>query len=405
MNSNNTLDADVVVVGAGITGASCACLLGLAGLKVVLLESGIRQINSLKQSDARIFAMTLASQKILKQSGAWNRIDQNDIGIFNKMHVWDENGVGEIDFDSAAICQSELGYIIPYQAISDALQDAMLDIDNIRCLWSVLPVSIERKQDTIQIKTEDGLVYKTRLIVAADGANSKIRQLVGINYIRHDYKQSALACIATTEFSHEQVARQRFLKRGPLAFLPMADQHQCAIVWSTSPEHAQRLLGLDERSFYAELSEAFANELGQITATSERVVFPLSRARADHYTQPGLVLIGDSAHTIHPLAGQGANLGLLDAAALAEIVIDAYQRGRHHGRQQVLRKYERWRKGKNHSMMYLMDGFKYLFENQSQPLPLLRNVGLDMVNDLPLLKHAIMRRAMGIEGGLPDIAR
>ena len=321
------------------------------------------------------------------------------------MQVWDENGLGEINFDSAELCKPTMGYIISYQAIADALQEKMLDTENIRCIWSVSPAFIKEEDQAILIGTEDGLTYRTKLIVAADGSNSRLRKLANINYVKHDYKQSALACIVTTEYPHAEVARQRFLKRGPLAFLPMKEPNQSAIVWSTSPDHAKRLSDLDQKAFHFELAESFANELGEIKNSTERVVFPLSRAQAEQYTKPRIALIGDSAHSIHPLAGLGANLGLLDAASLAELVIETHQRGRDPGRIQVLRRYERWRKGENKNVMYLMDGFKHLFENQYQLVQWARNFGLDLVDSLPLLKHSIMRRAMGLTGDLPQYAR
>ncbi len=403
--SADKFDADVIVVGGGIIGESFACLLGQAGIKVILLDAGVRQVNSLKKVDARVFAITRASENILKKAGAWRRINENDIACFRKMHVWDENGLGEINFDSASICQPTMGYIISHQVIVDALQEKLLDMENVRCIWSVSPAFIKNKTNAMLLETEDGLQFKTKLVVAADGSHSKLRSLANIHYHKHDYKQSALACVVTTEYAHTEIARQRFLKRGPLAFLPMVDPHQSAIVWSSSPDHIQRLKEMDKSAFHFELAEAFANELGEIKESSERMVFPLSRAQAEHYVQSRVALIGDSAHTVHPLAGLGANLGLLDAAALAEIVIDSVQRGRDPGRLQVLRRYERRRKGENHSMMYLLDGFKHLFENQTQSVQWLRNFGMDMVDSLPVAKHAILKRAMGIKGDLPSSAR
>ena len=398
-------DADVVVVGGGIIGGTFACLLGQAGLKVILLDAGIRQLNSLKKVDARVFAITLASEQILKKAGAWRRLHEDDIACFRKMHVWDENGLGEVQFDSASICQATMGYIISHQVIVDALQEKLLDMENVRCLWSVSAAFIKEEAGAMLLETEDGLQFRSKLVVAADGSHSKLRTLANIHYQKHDYNQSALACVVTTEYPHIEVARQRFLKRGPLAFLPMVDPHQSAIVWSSSPDHIQRLKEMEQSAFHYELAEAFENELGEIKESTDRMVFPLSRAQADHYIQSRLALIGDSAHSVHPLAGLGANLGLLDAASLADVVIDAVQRGRDPGRVQVLRRYERQRKGENQSMMYLMDGFKQLFENQSQSVQWLRNFGLDIVDSVPFAKHAIMRRAMGLKGDLPETAR
>ena len=402
---SDNFDADVVVVGGGIIGSTYACLLGQSGLKVILLDAGVRQVNALKKVDARVFAITLASEQILKKAGAWQRIPEKDIGYFRQMHVWDENGLGEIHFDSASVCQATMGYIISHQVIIDALQEKLLELESVRCIWSVSPAFINEESNAMILSTEDGLQFKSRLVVAADGSNSKLRNLANIHYHKHDYKQSALACVVNTEYPHAEIARQRFLKRGPLAFLPMTDPHQSAIVWSSSPDHAQRLKELDKSAFHFELANAFANELGEIQESSERFVFPLSRAQAESYTQSRLALIGDSAHTIHPLAGLGANLGLLDAACLAEIVIETYQRGRDPGRLQVLRRYERWRKGENKNMMYIMSGFKHLFENQFQPVQWLRNFGLDTVDSLPVIKNAILKRAMGLEGDIPNIAR
>lgn len=397
--------AEVIVVGAGIIGGTLAGLLGQAGLKVLIMDSGIRQVDALRQIDARVFALTVATKNMLEQVGVWQRLDETDIACFRKMHVWDEHGSGAIKFDSAEICQATMGYIVPHQRIVDALQDKLLDTDNIRCLWSVAPAHIEHGTQRITLITADALEFNAKLIVAADGGESTVRNLAGIAYHRHDYKQSALACTVMTEFAHAEVARQRFLTRGPLAFLPLADPYQCAVVWSSTPEHIRRLVELDEADFASEITAAFANELGQIQTSTERVVFPLYRARAERYTQPRIALVGDSAHTIHPLAGLGANLGLLDAATLAEAVINAVKSGRDPGRMHTLRRYERRRKGENQAVMYLLDGFKNLFESRMQAVARLRNLGLALVDSLPVVKNGIMKRAMGITGDLPTHAR
>lgn len=394
-------DSDVIIIGAGISGSTCASLLAKTGLTITILEESVRQIDELKPKDPRIFAISPASRKLLEQAGAWRHITQSAIGHYRAMHVWDENGIGEIRFDSANICQPTMGYIIPYAAIADALQDVMLGSDNIRCLWSAKPKAMSRQEDGITITTEDNLDYSAKLVIAADGSQSVIRKLAGIHFNKHDYRQSALGCTVVTEQPHQEIARQRFLTHGPLAFLPMADPNESAIVWSGLPDQIQSLIDMQDDTFLIELSNAFGFELGQVNTCSKRVAFPLCRAEAESYVDERLVLVGDSAHVIHPLAGLGANLGLLDVAALVEVIQSAFDRKRDIGRSQVLRKYERWRKGENRNMLYLMDGFKYLFENQQPAIKWIRNAGLDMVDAMPIIKNVIMKRAMGLEGNLP----
>ena len=403
--NKNKYDGDIVIVGGGIIGGCLACILGQVGFNIVLLDADIKSENSFKENDPRVFAITIASERILKKAGAWLLLNEQDISPFRRMHVWDENGNGEIRFESAAICEPTMGYIIPHRAILHALHKKICDLENVNHIKGVSPIKIERHVNAMILDADNEQQFKSKLVVAADGSNSKTRKLLNIHYQKYDYKQSALACIVTTEIPHDEVARQRFLNDGPLAFLPMKNPYESGIVWSSSPERIERLLKFDKATFHGELEAAFDNKLGKIRESTERNVFPLSRAQAEHYVQPRFALIGDSAHTVHPLAGLGANLGLLDAASLAEILMNTFNLDRDIGRLQVLRRYERWRKGENQQMMYLLDGFKYLFENQFQSVQWLRNLGLDIIDEMPIVKNAIMMRAMGLKGNLPKFAK
>ena len=403
--NKNKYDADIVVVGGGITGGCLVSLLGQSGFNIILLDADIKSQNPLKENDPRVFAITIASERILKKAGAWFFLSERNISPFRRMHVWDKNGNGEIHFESASICEPTMGYILPHREILDALHKKICDLENVIHMKGVLPKKIKVEADAAILDCNNEEQFKTKLLVAADGSNSKTRELLNIHYQKYDYKQSALASIVTTEISHNEVARQRFLNDGPLAFLPMKNPYESGIVWSSSPQRAEELLKFDKATFHSELEAAFDNKLGKIRDSTERNAFPLCRAQAEHYVQPRFALIGDSAHTVHPLAGLGANLGLLDAASLAEVLIDTFNLGRDIGRLQVLRRYERWRKVENQQMMYLLDGFKYLFENQFQSVQWLRNFGLDIIDEMPIVKNAIMTRAMGLKGNLPKFAK
>ena len=403
--NENKFDGDIVIIGSGITGSSLACLLGEAGFNIILLGIDIKSEHKSKKNDPRVFAITIASERILRKTGAWLSLKKESISPFRRMHVWDKNGNGEIRFESASICEPTMGHIIPHGDILHALHKRICDMENIKHIKGISPVKIKREVDTAILDCDNGQQFITKLIVAADGSNSKTRELLNINYQKYDYEQSALASIVTTEIPHDEVARQRFFDDGPLAFLPMKNPYQSGIVWSSTPQHVKELLKFDKVKFHSELETAFDNKLGKIIESTEPKVFPLSRAQAEHYVLPRFALIGDSAHTVHPLAGLGANLGLLDAACLAEILIDTFNLDRDIGRLQVLRRYERWRKGENQQIMYLLDCFKYLFENKFQSVQWLRNLGLDIVDEMPFFKNVIMARAMGLKGNLPRFAR
>lgn len=399
------MDTDVVIAGGGLAGSVLAALLSQAGIPCLVLEP--RQPGKPVKpgwTDPRALAITPASRRVLEAVGVWKRLPPDRVGWFRGMQVWDENGRGRIEFDGMEIGAAALGYIIE-QSVLQAGLDQIIDFyPGISTDHSNRLQGWEYGAEGLSLTLSNGACVTARLLVAADGRDSPTRQLAGIDYRLHDYRQQAVACVVRTELEHGRIARQRFLTRGPLAFLPMADAHQCGIVWSTTPGHAQELLALAPEVFNRELESAFEHTLGRVEHSEARAAFPLGRAQAASYCGPRLALIGDAAHCVHPLAGQGANLGLLDAASLAEVVATARGRNRDIGGRAVLRRYERWRRGENYLMMMVLEGFKHLFENQSAPVQKLRNTGMDLMDAMPYVKHRIMRRAMGLAGDLPAVA-
>ncbi len=400
------LNTEVIIIGGGIAGNTLAGILGRNGLECMVIEAGDRVDQSQSKSgDPRALAITYASRQILSSIGVWQRLPGNRLGNFCGMQVWDENGDGEIEFDSADICQPTLGYIVEQSILQENLESQLELVPGVVVYHNSRLEDIQWHSDYVSVTLGNNEQITGKLIVGADGAQSVCRELAGLISKVHDYQQQAVACLVKTALPHSDIARQRFLTDGPLAFLPMNDKHECGIVWSTRPEHASALLKMNAKEFNYSLQEAFNHTLGEVTECEQRGSFPLRRAEAERYINDRLALIGDAAHSLHPLAGQGANLGLLDAASLAQLILEAKDKNRDIASQRVLRGYERWRKGENKMMLMTMEGFKYIFENQSEPIPMLRNKALDFANSFIPLKHTIMRHAMGLTGDLPKLAK
>ena len=400
------LSTDVLISGGGLAGCTLAGLLSRAGLQCVLVDTRpAPQDGQDGPADPRALAITPASENILKAIDAWRHIPPQRIGTFTRMQVWDSNGTGKVEFDSTAVGAPALGHIIEQPVLQRTLDGLIEYLPGVKVLRENSVADISVNEEKVRAGLAGGQSVAAKLLVAADGSRSFTRGLAGIDYPLHDYRQRAVACVVQTGLPHEQVARQRFLAGGPLAFLPMADPRQCGVVWSTAEARARQLLQLPETEFNDELGRAFDHCLGEILHSGPRLDFPLYRAQAQHYCKSRLVLVGDAAHCVHPLAGQGANLGLLDAASLAELIMAAGEKGRDIGAYPLLRRYERWRRGENRLMMAVLEGFNYLFDNPSQPVILLRNRGMDLFNALPYFKEWTMRRAMGLEGDLPLAAR
>ncbi len=398
-------DYDVVVVGAGMVGATLTLALSEKGLRVAVIEACEPQLEWPAGShDLRVSAVTEASGQIFRSLGVWQTMVVSGVSPFSDMHVWDAGGGGEIHFDCAGIGAASLGHIIENRVIQAALVGRLQRQGRADWFCPDTVDAFDVSEERVSITLASGGQLSARLLAAADGGRSRIREMAAIETRGWRYDQTAVVATVKTEKPHQETAWQRFLETGPLAFLPLSDG-QSSIVWSTSPEQAASLLTLDDEVFCAELAKAFDYRLGAVTATGSRAAFPLQLQHAKNYVLPRLALVGDAAHTIHPLAGQGVNLGLLDAATLAEVLAEASAMKRDPGAMPVLRRYERWRKGDNLLTMAVMDGFKRLFGAQSAPLRWLRNRGLSLVDSMEPVKHQIMYQAMGFRGDLPQIAR
>ena len=393
---------DIIILGSGMVGTALACALGNSGLRIAVLDRKKPNLDwPIKGYDLRVSALTNASQKILTHIGAWDAMVAKRVTPFTDMKVWDATGSGEISFSSEYIGTACLGHIVENQVTLSALFQQMESFENIDYIEPVVTKNVNFSPERVMLALEDGRVFQSKLIIGADGANSWLRNTTGIQINTRDYEQKGVVTTVKTEHHHNYCARQRFLPTGPLAFLPLPYGH-CSIVWSTNNEEADRLVKLSDEAFIEELQLALgASELGNIESVSFRGAFPLKKRHATQYCKPRMALVGDAAHTIHPLAGQGVNLGFLDIATLAEEILSAVKKQQDIGSLQVLRKYERRRKGDNALMLSAMDGFHLLFANDNPGLSTIRNLGLGLTNKLTPVKSKIIEHAMGVDRETP----
>ncbi len=394
---------DVIVVGGGMVGATLACCLGNTKLKVALIEEKPPcPFASDQPLDLRVSAISIASRRIFEGVGAWNLIAVMRLCPFRRMKVWEITDGTE--FRSRDIQYPELGYIVENRVIQLGLLQRLEEFTNVNVLCPAKPVRIDYYPQGSKIGLENGDLLEARLIVAADGGNSQIRQAAGIGVTAWDYEQWALVLTVETAYGQQDITWQRFTENGPQAFLPLPGPH-ASLVWYQRPEEVRRLKSLDDGELLEALYEAFPRELGDVVQILDRGSFPLRRQHAQRYVKQGVALIGDAAHMIHPLAGQGVNIGLLDAAALAQVLVAACEQGKDFGSLEVLKGYEAMRRRDNLIMMTAMDLFYRVFGTSSLPLKVLRNLGLNLAQKLHPARLAVMRYAMGLEGNLPHLAR
>ncbi len=393
---------DVVIVGGGIVGLTLANALVDTDFSVAVIERAVAAPTpESKQTDLRVSAINQVASTYFKSLQLWPHLQQRYCA-FQQMQVWDTTGLGQIHFDSAELGLPELGHIIENSVLVRALLASVEAAENIQlyCPVSIKNISLvddggdQACANRTVVTLQDGYSLNASLLVGADGARSQVREIAGIEFISHRYQQQGLVCAVETENSHQQTAWQCFLPSGPLAFLPLFNG-QSSIVWSLDEGRANEMLALNDNDFKQALAQASEYRLGEIKAVSERKLFPLAHGHANDYVKLGLALIGDAAHIIHPLAGQGANLGIADAICLAGVIKQAKASNRQWYAVHTLLKYQRQRKIENRLMENAMTGFKTLFGQTSPVLVELRNAGLSLVDHLPALKNMFIRRALG----------
>ncbi len=405
------MQADLIIVGAGMVGSTLALALEGSGLDILVLDASPLEAADFDPQggfEPRVSALSAASQRIFERLGAWPGMSARRVSPYTDMHVWDGSGTGQIHFSAETVHAEVLGHIVENRVVQDALLETMQRRGGQRLLGAARLERLERTPQGWQLTLDDGRQLNAPLLVAADGANSAVRRLAGCETREWDYLHQAIVTSVRCSEPHQRTAWQRFTDDGPLAFLPLerdGDQHWCSIVWSVTELEARRLMALDDTAFRVALGRAFEQRLGEVEEVDPRLCIPLRQRHAKRYVQPGLALIGDAAHTIHPLAGQGVNLGLLDAAVLAEVIEAAMARGERPEDIRVLSRFERRRMPHNLAMMAAMEGFERLFQADPLPLRWLRNTGLKAVQALPEAKALFVRQALGLSGDLPALAR
>ncbi len=393
---------DIAVVGGGMVGLTLALGLEGVGARVAVIERARLKDIAEASFDGRGSAIAAGSQRILDGTGLWDLL-QADAEPIREIRVADGPSQLFLHYDHREVGEDPLGWIVENAHIRRAFAQAVASSDVIVFENTALAdARFEARSTTL--KLADGRTVDAMLAIAADGRQSALRELAGIDVVRWSYPQTAIVCAVTHEAPHHGIAHEHFLPSGPFAILPMT-RNRSSIVWTERNDLAPAILELDDDAFAAELKRRFGDFLGDIRVGPQRWAYPLSVVHARDYVAPRVAAVGDAAHAIHPIAGQGFNLGLRDVAALAEIIVDRLRLGLDPGDTEALMRYQKWRKPDNMMMIAATDSLNRLFSNDVAPVRMARDTGLALVNQLPPLKRVLMRHAMGLVGDLPRLTR
>ena len=400
-------DTDILIAGGGLNGAALALALGSAGLRVTIVDPMPAKVRKRAGFDGRAYAMAVASKRVLEMLGLWGPLEQH-AGPILEIKVSDGRaGEGPspfvLEFDHAELEEGPMGWMVEDRHLRPALLTALEANSLIDRIDGAFVANHAPGTGGVTVTLSDGRELGAACLVAADGRESPTRERAGIGRVAWSYGQTALVCAIEHALPHGGIAHQFFMPPGPLAVLPLKG-NRCSIVWTEQTGRAEEINALDAEGYLDVLRPRFGSFLGEISLAGERFTYPLGLSLAHSFIAPRLALLGDAAHAVHPIAGQGLNAGLRDVAALAEVLVDAHRRGEDIGRAEVLERYQLWRRFDATALAVATDGFNRLFSNDNSLLRLGRNLGLGLVGKVPALRRGFMREAAGLTGDLPRMA-
>ncbi len=398
-----TYDYDLAIAGGGIIGLTLASALNNSGLKVVVIEAKPQSIAAAK---GQAYAIHLLSGRIFAGIGVWDRI-LPQIAHFCHVQLTDADSPQSVNFETADLGTEVLGYVAEHQALLKPLQDFVRKCDNVTYLCPAQVLETQYQPSGVEISLQMGdeiKTIRTRLIVAADGAKSRTRQEAGINTRGWQYWQSCIVAFVKPEKGHNNTAYEKFWSSGPFAVLPLPE-NRCRIVWTAPHDEAKAIVALNDEEFLAELTKRYGTQMGKLQLEGDRFIFPVQLMQSDRYVLPRLALVGDAAHCCHPVGGQGLNMGIRDAAALAQVLQQAHSQGEDIGNLAILKRYESWRKQENLTILGFTDLLDRVFSNNFLPIVVIRRLGLFMLRRVPPIKIFALKLMTGLKGRTPEIAQ